>query len=382
MRIAFVKFRHVPFGGGEGYLDLLMEACAARGHEVHLVTTGWAGDTGGRCVVHPVTVRGLTQSARLRAFARETRGCLERERFDAALSLERTEGQDLWRAGEGVHRVWLDRRRAYEPAWRARLNEWMPRQRTLLALEAAAVRGSRVLIANSQVVRRDLEAVYPDCRDRIVVIPNGVDEARYVREGREANRAAVRAELGLGTEEPLVLFVGSGFRRKGLEELLRAWPDVPGAHLAVLGRDAAAPWRKRAARFGVADRVRFLPPRRDLAPLYQAADAVVLPTWFDSFSNVGLEAMRCGTGFVTTRFAGVHELVEPGVNGAVIDRPDDRAALVAALRGTLAAAREPGRADRIAASVQGHTMEHNVRRTLEVIERVAREKQAAGGRPA
>ena len=377
MRLAFIKQRYVPFGGGEGYLDLLMRDCLSRGHEVHLLTASWKGGACGDIRIHALRTRGLGRAGRLQSFARQVAAAVRAGAFDVSLSLERTYGQDIWRAGEGVHRVWLDRRRSFEPAWKVRLEAWTPRQRALVALEARAVADARLIIANSEVVRADVESVYGDAARRVVVIRNGVDDRQFTLDGREENRRQVRAELGLSPEVPLLLFVGSGYRRKGLTELLRALPLVPGAVLVVLGRDDPGPWRRRAARLGLERRVRFPAPRAGLAPWYHAADVTVLPTWFDSFASVGLESLRCGTPLVTSRYAGVHELVQPGVNGEVIREPADREALAEAVR-RHASRSGGGDAPRtIAATVAGQTMDLNCRMTLEAIESVFDAK--AGG---
>lgn len=377
LRAAFVKHRYVASGGGERYLEWLLRGCAGRGHEVHVITTGWPEGERSPWRVHAVPAASGPAARRLRAFSRAAARQAREGGFDVTVSLERTECQDVWRAGEGVHRVWLDRRRSFEPAWKVWLSRRTARQRALLDLEAAAVARTPFVIANSDLVRRDIESVYGGRHGRIAVIHNGVPADRFTLDARDAHRRDERARRGLGPDQPLLLFVGSGFRRKGLAELLAALASLPDARLIVLGRDPPGPWRAAARRAGAAGRAAFDGTAADLVPLYHAADAVVLPTWFDSFSNVGLEAMRCGTPFVTTRFAGAHELVRPGANGEVVASPAAIGELAAAIRRAVEAGRAPGAAARIAASVADFTMDRNVRMTLEVIEEAARQRAAA-----
>lgn len=368
MRIAFIKQKFVPFGGGEGYLERLMRGFRDAGHDVHLITGEWGeGDLTG-ITLHRVPVARRSRAARVRSFSRAAARCADEHRFDVTFGLDRTERQDVWRAGEGVHRVWLARRRLYEPRWKTWLSERSAGQRALVDLEAAAVRNARLIIANSHLVARDLRATHPDVHAAIEVIHNGIDLDRFTVRGRAENRARIRREWCVDADRPLLLFVGSGFRRKGLAELLEAMRGVPECALGVLGRDRTAPWRALARRFGVAERVFFPGPRRDIASAYHAGDAVVLPTWFDAFPNVGIEAMACGTPFITSQYAGVAEVVQPGVNGSVISSPAATDELAEAIRCALAGRDDPERAERISVSVREFSIEDHLRRTLTLIE--------------
>jgi UDP-glucose:(heptosyl)LPS alpha-1,3-glucosyltransferase len=107
--------------------------------------------------------------------------------------------------------------------------------------------------------------------------------------------------------------VGAGFPRKGLDTAIRALAAAGAgpAQLWVAGRDEPAPWRALAVRLGVGDRVRFLGVRTDLATLYASADALVLPTRSDAFSNACLEAAASGIPVLTSGANGAAELIRP-----------------------------------------------------------------------
>ena len=370
MKIAFVKFKHVPHGGGEGYLARLMAACSERGHEPHLITTAWPEDAASAFQVHALGAITVTRGARFSSFSKRVADFVTANPFDVVMSLDRTEKQDVWRAGEGVHQVWLDRRRTFESPLRSALNWISPAQRTLLRLELACVTNTRVIIANSKMVAEDIRAYYPAWNGRLEIIHNGIDLVRFSTANRTANRARVRAGWRLSPDVPVTLFVGSGFHRKGLRELMEAVSGVPDMQLVVIGRDRAEPWKCIARRMDMEERTHFVEPTDDIVACYHAADIVALPTWFDSFGFVGLEAMACGTPLVATRFAGVHELIVPGVNGSVAGRPD----AIDELRVALLDAAKIGRSvapEAISASVADFSLEQNVDRTLQVLTEVA-----------
>ena len=132
----------------------------------------------------------------------------------------------------------------------------------------------------------------------------------------------------------LALFMGTGFERKGLVHLLRALPDAgEQIWLVVAGRDAEADsYRALARSLGIVERVRFLGPVPQPDLLYAAADVLVLPTLYEPFSNACLEAMACGLPVVTTRAAGVSELLPDRLDSLTLPAASDHATLTRALR--------------------------------------------------
>jgi UDP-glucose:(heptosyl)LPS alpha-1,3-glucosyltransferase len=162
------------------------------------------------------------------------------------------------------------------------------------------------------------------------VIYNGVDLDRFHPARAASHRAATRAEAGLTKAEHVLLFAGSGYERKGLATAIEALPRLDGTRLIVIGRGDETRYRRLAARLGLTDRIRWLGLRSDLERWYAAADVLVLPTRYEPFGNVHLEAMASGLPVITTTAAGGAELVEEGKNGAVVS-PDDAAGVAAAV---------------------------------------------------
>lgn len=368
MKLAFIKQRYVPFGGGEGYLDRLMKGCAREGHDIHLITTDWSeGDAGFPLAIHPVRLRSSLRSLKARNFAAAAAQCVAEQEFDVVFSLERTNCQHIWRGGEGVHRVWLNQRRKYESAFKTWWNDWNLFQQNMLQLERDCIWNTPFLIANSKMVKRNILETFPGLTAEINVVHNGYDPASFSLENRPADRERTRRQLGLHDSRNVLLFPGSGFRRKGLAEMLRAMRALADCTLLVIGRDHNEPWQLLARRLGVADRVRFLTPRRELRPLYQAADTTVLPSWYDPFGNVGVESLACGTPLVSTSFTGASEMIRPGINGEIVQSPADIDALAAAVRRSV---RIPGGAA-IAETVKECSIEHNIWKTLNIVNRAA-----------
>jgi UDP-glucose:(heptosyl)LPS alpha-1,3-glucosyltransferase len=203
---------------------------------------------------------------------------------------------------------------------------------------------------------------------RVRVIYNGLDRQRFHPLDPNA-AAALRQRLGAPPDSPVVLFVGSGFERKGLPYLLQAFGSLKdkASHLWVVGKGNVALYRQAAIGLGVADRVKFWGPVTETAPFYQAATVLALPTLYDPCSNVVLEALGCGLPAVTTAANGAAEFITPGANGAVIPQTGGIAALAAALATFLARGHAPQVRQAAAQAVAGLSWEKTVAQTLEVL---------------
>src|SRR2546427_293126 len=148
---------------------------------------------------------------------------------------------------------------------------------------------------------------------------------------REYRRAA-RAEIGVAADAWTLLFVGSGFERKGLATAVDALAVLSdrSSRLIVVGKGSIRSFRDRAVRLGVDGRITWLGPRPDIERWYAAADVVVLPSRYEPFGNVHLEALASGVPVVASAAAGGAEAIVDGGSGAVVD-PRDAGAVATAL---------------------------------------------------
>jgi UDP-glucose:(heptosyl)LPS alpha-1,3-glucosyltransferase len=183
--------------------------------------------------------------------------------------------------------------------------------------------GLRAVIVNSDMVRGEILSRFRIDPARIVTIANGVDLNRFHPSRREREGLDLRRRMGVRDEELVILFVGSGFDRKGLELAIHGMAEaaVP-ARLWVVGKGGSRRYKGLARELGLEARVDFWGPQRDTAPFYAAADVFLLPTLYDPFPSVILEAMASGLPVVTTAQCGAAEIIVPGREGFILDYPE------------------------------------------------------------
>lgn len=244
---------------------------------------------------------------------------------------------------------------------------------TLSALEYFFYRTARNgrIIAVSNRVARDLRQCY-HCRAPITVIHHGVDAHAFTPDG--TIRDNVRARLNLNPDEMAFLFVGD--MRKGGRQCIRALSEVPAAKLLFVSRSPDVPYRALSIELGLADRVLFLGATGQVEQYYAAADALLLPTHYDSFAMVVTEAMAAALPVIVSREAGASELIESGVNGVLLEDFSDSRELAEKMRlltGDRMLARRIGAAAR--KTVENFSWEHIAAETMRVYERLSSENR-------
>ncbi len=312
MRLAIVRQRYSPYGGAERFVEGALEALLERGIAITLYTRQWPQTR--LQLIEPVICNPFYLGRLWRdwSFARSVCRAIATKPPELVQSHERLLCCDVYRAGDGVHRVFLDERLRTATPFQRWLTEAAPYHRYVLNIERRLFESPvlRAVICNSKMVRAEIQEHFGVPEEKLPVIYNAVDSDAFSPELR-TQRTAVRSALRIPEEATVFLFVGSGYARKGVARAIEALARLPGdCYLVVVGRDKALSAYKRIARrFGVHNRVALLGPQIETRPFYGAADAFVLPTLYDPCPNAALEAMACGLPVITSTKCGAAELV-------------------------------------------------------------------------
>jgi UDP-glucose:(heptosyl)LPS alpha-1,3-glucosyltransferase len=299
-RIAFLRRTFSPTGGAERYLLRLASGLAAQGHQITLYCEHWSPRE------NPFQEVRRIDSKDPVAFARKTMALPMRDRHDFVFSLERVPGSDLYRAGDGLHADWLAYRKAFHPV-KGRVRTLLrAKNREICRLEAKvfAPGGVRRVICNSHFVANQIIARFAFPPEQIDVIYNGVPYQQFSM----GDRALGRRALQLSPDDYVVLLVGAGAERKG----------------HAIARDAMKHVKKKFAKLVIIDS----PPPVAMPHVYAAADVFLLPTLYDPFANVTLEALAAGLPVITSAQNGASEIMQNEINGFVLPRADDDKLLV------------------------------------------------------
>lgn len=327
LRLAIVRQAYNPYGGAERFVERAIKALGQDAVQLTLITRNWGGDNKPGIKVRLLTAPRLGRLFRDIVFSRSVRSLIKTQVFDLVQSHERIPGCDIFRAGDGVHASWLEQRARTLGALGKLAQKLSPWHRYILNMEHRMFIDPhlRAVICNSEMVRQDIAHRYPQLASRLHVIHNGVDLEQFHPGLRELHRETIREQLGVPESTRVLLFVGSGFERKGVPQMLEAMarPELAQAELWIIGKDRYAKrLQKRAARLGVAARVRFLGPKKDITPWLGAADVFTLPTLYDPMPNAAIEALACGLPVLTSTSSGAAELVRLGENGERVDALD------------------------------------------------------------
>ena len=370
--------RQASKGGTERYLNQVAAYLCESGHEVTIVCR--SHERPPHPAVQFVVLRGLALGAagRIWGFARAVERHVRESSYDVVYGLGKTWTHDVVRLGGGTHRSYLElaHQDTLEP-WERVVFKGALKHRLALRIEERALSPGayRVVVANSQMVRRDVMDRYGVPDEALRVVYNGVDTARFDAQLRETDGRRLRRELGLPDAAVVVLFLGTGYGRKGLPLLLEAFPALlrerPEARLVVVGRDSAR-WRyeRMALKLGLGDRAIFMGERGDPETCYAAADLYVLPTRYDPFANTTLEALASGLPVITSNRNGGAEVLTRS-SGSVLESLEDRDLLSAELLAWTEPSRLEGARGEARRVAEEHTQERVVSESAAVLEAVA-----------
>ncbi|MDH4100144.1 MAG: glycosyltransferase [Nitrospirota bacterium] len=378
MKIALVIKEFDPHkGGAERYACLLAKGLADRKHRVHVFANQWEA-IDPRLTFHHVPMVRWNSLLKVISFPMNAHFLLMEEEFDIVHGLAPLWEQDVYRIGEGLH---VDALRLRYPSLAARFMRYLnPKHLAILWLERMMFRPGhcRKVITNSRMCGNRVQELYgvPECD--VEVAYNGVDTAVCNPRARDRYREEARRELAFSGTDVVLLFVSMDFVRKGLPFLLEAHGRLKAEGVAlktlVVGKGRVDEFKALAERLGIGGEVTFVAPTKEPQRYYAAGDCLVLPTLYDPFSNVCLEAMACGLPVITTRQNGASELIDEGENGCVIDEGRDVESLCAAITRCLPADNLRQMGARAAEKARRYTVERNV----EQVEALYEELLASG----
>ena len=327
IKLAIVRQKYRPDGGAERFVASALSALSQQKAEqqqldITVLTRQWQGAKNPAFHVAVCNPFKWGRVSRERGFARAAQKHFSS--FDIVQSHERIPGCTIYRAGDGVHKCWLEHRSRIVSEAQAKRMKNDRFHRYVMDAEKQMFEHPKLkaVICNSHMVKEEVCREFAIKPEIVHVIYNSVNQEIFNPALKQVEGVAVREVLGIEADATAMLFVGSGFERKGLAASLEAVAATK-AHLIVVGKDKEEEkYRQKARDLGCAERVHFMGMQSDSSRFYGAADGFILPTIYDPFPNVVLEAMASGLGVITSTSCGGAEIIKEGQNGYCCDALD------------------------------------------------------------
>ncbi len=364
--IVFLKSQITKCGGLEKYTLRLMKRFCDDGHKVTLLTTDYTSDIRDKQfdassfeVVNFGSRPPLSWWHLLR-FDANARRYVDMHHEAIVFGMDRNFcTQHLYRAGNGVHAAYLQRRKK-QASWLKKASFAInPLHRLILQMEKHTFENAKLktLFTNSNMVKDEILSYYNTDPNKIIVVHNGVEWHELQTpfdEGLSMRRQLIKP-LGLNPDCYQFLFVGNEYGRKGLSLLLQALSRMKDKdfQLSVVGRDKNPErYYKMAELLGLKERVRFFGPIKEVKTLYSVADSLVVASMYDPFANVTIEALAMGLYVISSTANGGSEILTTPERGATFSDVTQADELQACLEEALKWPKNPTRAALIRNSVK------------------------------
>ncbi|GAB4234165.1 MAG: glycosyltransferase family 4 protein [Chlamydiales bacterium] len=347
-RVVLLKKNLNANGGLEKYTRKLAEEFAKKGCHVTLL----AAEDGSIPYAEWIKLRCWGRGfLRMKSFDKACKEWVDEHSPDCVFGLDRHSFQTHYRAGNGVHRHYLEIRKQ-SCSWLKRLSFPLnPLHHLILDMEKKTYEDPNIktIFVNSKMVKDEIVHYYSKAdSDKIQVVHNGV----------EWNDLESSFNLWEEVKENapfLFLFVGNGYERKGLSSLLQALAKVKEPFsLCVIGKDRnQKKYEVLAEQLGIHRQITFYGPQDSIIPFYMIADATIIPSTYDPFANVTLESLAMGVPVATSIHNGAKEVISEE-NGIVIPDIKDSDSFAEVLMGMMQSPKTPERARRIRESVKNY----------------------------
>ena len=306
MRLGIFLQHYFPYGGLQRDALRLAHAAKEAGDEPILAVSQWDGPRPDDIKIIVLNSGGGRNHQKAKLFAQDCLELYSKEKLDTAICFSRVPGTPFHFCGDPCYKERFTRTK---PAWLAML----PRYRYLLETENSLF-GDHAKTHIFYLAASEIPAYkrfYPLTKEHYTLLPPWLKKPETQELGKDSLKTKLLTELDLPSYANLLLFVGSDFKRKGLDLAIQALSKLPDTNsvLVACGQYDPTVYLKLAKEQGVADRVRIPGPRDDIPAWMAAADLLVHPARQETAGMVLLEALTYRLPVVCTENCGYAQYV-------------------------------------------------------------------------
>lgn len=321
MKLAFCLFKYFPYSGlSKDFLRILQE-CHDRGHELHVYVFEWQGEKPSGIKINVLSVLPLANHTQNASFYTQFKQQIALKEFDAIIGFNKMPGLDIY---YGADYCYIARAVPRYGQW-YRLT---PRFRNFYSFEKAVfdVRSSTTILSLSEREKGVYQQHYGTPENRFELLPPTLDISRKLTDELADIRATKRQELSISDDESLLLFIGSGFKTKGLDRAIKAVASLPEklkekTQLLVIGQDSEHTFQRLVAKMQLNEHVRFMGGRDDILEIMTAGDVLIHPAYSETTGTVLIEAIAAGLPVLATDVCGFAPHISKADAGIVLRSP-------------------------------------------------------------
>lgn len=322
MQLAFLLYKYFPYGGMQRDFRRFVEETQQRGHQCRIYYISWQGEEIPGAQLCQVPVSAASNHRRNERFTDWVQRDLAANPVDGVIGFNKMPGLDVYYAADSCYldKAVNERGSLYRRGGRFR--HFSEYEKAVFGQDS-----STEILLISATEKAKFEQHYHTPEARMHMLPPGISRDRCAGDDAPARRKAIRLALNIETGEHVLLFVGSGFIKKGLDRAIRAlaYARQEQAHqrmcLLVVGQDKERRFKRLAKKLGVEEEVRFLGGRDDVSELLLGADALVHPALDEAAGIVLLEALVAGLPVITTEVCGYAHHIAEARAGLVLRSP-------------------------------------------------------------
>ncbi len=321
MKLAFCLFKYFPYSGLSRDFLRVLEECYRRGFELHVYVSEWEGEQPEGVSINILSVLPLANHTQNASFYNQFRHKVANQEFDAIIGFNKMPGLDIYYGADYCYIARAVPR--YGPLYRL-----TPRYHNFYSFERAVfdVRSSTTILSLSEREKGVYQQHYGTPENRFQLLPPTLDIERKLKDAPEIIRKQKRNELGIADEEHLLLFIGSGFKTKGLDRAITAVAQLPleirlKTQLRVVGQDSEHIFSRLVAKLKLTSQVRFMGGRDDILEIMTAGDLLIHPAYNETAGTVLIEAIAAGLPVLATDVCGFAPHISKAGAGMVLRSP-------------------------------------------------------------
>jgi len=325
--LAFCLYKYFSFGGLQRDFVRIASELQRRGHQIRVYTLSWSGTVPEAFDVVIVPVKAFTNHHRYELYSEWVQEHITTNPVDGVVGINKMPGLDVYYAADSCYEEKARTQRSWLYRKLPRYHHFADYERAVFGEES----DTRILmISRSQLPF--FTRHYQTSGKRLHFLPPGIDRDRIAPPEAEKIREDMRQELGIKSEEHLLLMVGSGFKKKGLDRAMIALAALPEplrelTKLIVIGEDKSSSFKRLAERLGIDRQVTIFSGRDDVPRFLQAADLLIHPALDENAGIILLEAVVAGLPVLATENCGyAHYILEAGA-GLLAPHPYDQKTL-------------------------------------------------------